>query len=308
MIRPVPPLAGVIPILHTCYRADGSVDEDAVQREVDWVFATGAHGCGIALASDLLRLTPAERRALARTAVAATRGRGPAVISVGADTVAEAVGYARDAHAAGATALMAIPPRDGDGNEAALLSYYGGLAAATPLPLIVQDASSYVGRPMSAEFQAGLLDRYGADRIWFKPEADPAGPLIARLRALTGGLARCFEGSGGSHLVENHAAGIAGTMPGCDLLDAVVPLWKALEAGDAATVARLRGPVEALARLEAGRGLDGYLAVERYLMKKRGLFPSDRMRGDGAWTPDVALRAEVDRLFDRLRDAVADVL
>src|SRR5690349_13744957 len=160
---------------------------------------------------------------------------------------------------------------------------------------------------MRPEFQAGLLDRHGPDRILFKPEADPVGPLIARLHELTRNRAFIYEGSGGGELVANHARGVAGTMPGCDLLDAVLPLWRALEAGDAAGVARLRAPVEALARLEGAHGLDGYLAIERYLMKQRGLFPNDAMRGADAWTLDDATRGEVDRLFAALQASVTGV-
>jgi hypothetical protein len=44
---------------------------------------------------------------------------------------------------------MAIPPISTGLGDAALLAYYEQILAATPLPLIVQDASGYVGRPMS---------------------------------------------------------------------------------------------------------------------------------------------------------------
>ncbi len=298
-------LGGVIPILHTAYRNDGSLDLDAVRREVDWVFDTGADGCGIALASDLLRLTPEERRALSRCVIAAARDRGPVVMSVGAESAGAAVAYARDALAAGASALMAIPPVEGTPGETEVRSYYEALLAATPLPVIVQDASAYLGRAMTPEFQVSQFAAHGPDRILFKPEGAAVGATITRLHALTGGRARIFEGSGGVLLVENFRRGLAGTMPGCDLLDAIVPLWRALGRGDDDTAYRLWYPVAAIALLEGQAGLDGYLAIERYLMVKRGLFASDRMRGAGAWTPDAPLRAELDRLFARLRQAVS---
>jgi len=306
-LDPMPAMVqGVIPILHTPYREDGTIDRESLRREVDWVFATGADGCGIALASDILRMAPQERIDLFGAVVKLVGGRGPVVASVGAETAEQAELYARAARAAGAAALMAIPPRERALSEPELERYFERIALVTPLPMIVQDASGYVGKPMNAEFQAGLMRSGGADKVWFKPEANPVGPLISRLRELTEGRARIFEGSGGVSLIENWRRGIAGTMPGCDLLDAVVPLWKALQAGNEAEAYRLWLPVAAIAILEGTAGLDGYIAIERYIMMKRGIFSSDRMRGADAWTPDGMMKAEIDRLLAILRTAVGN--
>jgi 4-hydroxy-tetrahydrodipicolinate synthase len=51
-------------------------------------------------------------------------------------------------------------------------------------------------------------------------------------------------------------------------------------------------------------GLDGFLAIEKYLLVKRGLFTSDRRRQPYTWSLDEETAREVDRLFDRLTDAV----
>ncbi len=298
------PIAGVVPILHTCWRDDGLLDSDSVVRQIEWVIGLGVGGCGIALASDILRMTPPERIGFFRLVSDAVKGRVPIVMSVGAETAEQAMAFAAAAKSAGAAAVMAIPPRTKHVSQDELHTYYEFILDAADLPVIVQDASGYVGKPMTAEFQAGLAARRGWDRIWFKPEADPVGPVITRLHELSGGKAVIFEGSGGSQLIPNFAYGIAGTMPGCDLLDGIVGIWKALVAGDAATADRLAGPVTALALLEGRGGLDGYLAIERHLMKKRGLFATDRMRDAGGWRPDPPLLAEVDREFRRLRGVV----
>jgi hypothetical protein len=54
------------------------------------------------------------------------------------------------------------------------------------VPLIVQDASGYVGRPLSIGLQARLHGELG-DRAMFKPEAPPIGPQLTRLLSATGG-------------------------------------------------------------------------------------------------------------------------
>lgn len=299
-------IAGVLPVVHTPIGADGKVDLADMAREVDWLFEQDADGCCLALASDLLRLTPAERFLLGFELIEWTHGRGPVIVSVGAETAEEALEYAWEAQKAGASALMAIPPRARELNEDGLHEYFSSLVRSTDLPLIVQDASGYVGKPMRIEFQARLFEKFGPDRIMFKPEAPPLGETLDRLKAATGGKAALLEGSGGIDLVASHRRGIAGTIPGCDLLDGIVALWRALENGDRDRVATLAEPVSAIVAIQARHGLDGYLSIERHLMKERGIFRSDRPRDASAWTPDPETLREVDRIFSRLQEALKE--
>jgi len=294
----MPELNGVLPVLHTPYLADWTIDYDTLGEEVEFAFAQGADGIVFALASELLRLTESERRTTAEFLVNAAYGRGAVVISVGAESTFAATAYARHAESIGATALMATPPLCTKAGEKELAGYYGALVEATSLPIVVQDASSYVGAPLSIGFQAGLFERFG-DRIAFKPEAAPVGPVITALNSCSGGTVKIYEGSGGAMLAENYRRGIAGTMPGADLLDAIVALWRALEAGDDAriyAISPLIGAIQAL-----GIGLDGYLVIEKYLLKRRGLFPNTLVRGPVAFHLDDAATAELDRLHELLR-------
>jgi 4-hydroxy-tetrahydrodipicolinate synthase len=283
------------------YYDNEEIDYDTLGAEIDYVYACGAQGIVFALASELLRLTGGERKRVAEFLVGANGNRGAVTISVGAESTYAARQYARHAEAIGASALMAIPPVMTALSEAALRDYYGEILAAVALPLVVQDASAYVGRPMSPAFQASLLATYG-DRVLFKPEASPVGPLITALGEATQGRAQILEGSGGAMLVENYRRGIAGTMPGTDLLPAIVALWQALEAGDEAriyAISPLIGAIQAL-----GTGLDGYLATEKYLLKRQGLFRNTLVRGPVGFALDAHATRELDRLYDRLQEAL----
>jgi 4-hydroxy-tetrahydrodipicolinate synthase len=296
-------VSGVLPVFHTPFHEDESLDLDTLAAEIDWIFRHGADGVVFAMVSELLRLSETERETVTRSVCALARGRGVTVISVGAETSRLAAHFARQAADCGADALMAIPPVATRALAEELGDYYRRILAATPLPLIVQDASGYVGQPMSIAFQAALLDEFGPDRVWFKPEAAPIGPRLSELRDATRGRARVFEGTGGLALVDSFRRGIAGTIPGADLVRAIVPLWQALQAGDWDLATRIHGPLASLVSLQTS--LDGFLAVEKHLLVRQGVFPRETVRGPRGFRLDPETRREVDRLFDLLLAAAA---
>jgi 2-keto-3-deoxy-L-arabinonate dehydratase len=125
------------------------------------------------------------------------------------------------------------------------------------------------------------------------------------LRNASNGTARIFEGSGGIGLVDAFRRGIVGTIPGMDLLPAIVALWQALQAGDEERIYRLSFPVTAIVSLQMQSGLDGFLAIEKYILLRRGLISSERRRGPYAWSLDDEPRREIHRLLERLDRALA---
>jgi 4-hydroxy-tetrahydrodipicolinate synthase len=200
---------------------------------------------------------------------------------------------------------MATPPMTTRPGEAALVDYFRALADAVDVPVIVQDASGYVGQAIPLGVYVRLLERYGEEKILFKPEAAPIGPNLSALRDATGRRARIFEGSGGILLVDSYRRGIAGTMPGMDLLDGIVALWRALQRGDEEAVYRPYFPICAIVALQMQAGLDGFLAIEKDILVKRGLFTDPQRRPPYGWSLDAETAAEVDRLVARLDAALA---
>ena len=105
-------------------------------------------------------------------------------------------------------------------------------------------------------------------------------------------------------LIDAYRRGITGTMPGADLLDGIVSLWRSLLAGDESTAYQVYFPICAIVNLQIQAGLDGFLAIEKYLMVKRGIFADDSRRPPYGWQLDPETRAEVDRLFEMLMQAI----
>lgn len=298
-------LRGVLPIVHTPFTDDDQIDSASLQRVIDWTFSLGADGLGTGMVSEILRLTMDERAALTEQIVSYTAGRGAVFAAVGAESGKQAAQLARQAERVGCDAVMAAPPLSTSLSITGHLDYYREIADAVALPVIVQDASGYVGSAIPLDVYLQLLERYGDDKIVFKPEAAPIGPNLSKLRDATNGRAKIFEGSGGILLVDSYRRGIVGTMPGMDLLDGIIALWRALERQDDVAVYRLYFPICALVALQLQAGLDGFLAVEKYLLVKRGVWTSDRRRQPYRWSLDDETAREVDRLFEQLQSALS---
>jgi len=296
-------MKGLYPVFQTPYNDDFSIDFDTLASEIDWLFENEVQGITMAMVSETLRLSSEERDELASKACEFAGDRGGAVISVGAESTHTAVRHARHAEASGAAAVMAIPPIATALSSEEVVAYFTAIIAAISIPLIVQDASGYVGKPLPIQTQAQLLKDFGADRVFFKPEATPIGPNLSALRDATDGQAVIFEGSGGICLVDSYRRGIAGTMPGAEIIKAQVALWKALEAGDDAAAYRLSTPIASLISLQTS--LDGFLAVEKYLLKKQDIFKNTLTRGPVSFQLDAETAAEVDRLYGLLEVALA---
>jgi dihydrodipicolinate synthase/N-acetylneuraminate lyase len=295
------PLHGVLAIVHTPFTDGDDIDAATLRKSVDWGFSVGADGFGTGMVSEILRLTADERLAMTKLLVEAVAGRGPAFMAVGAESTKQALAFAVAADKAGCDAVMAVPPLTSRLSESMLVDHFRALADGIGIPVIVQDASGYVGQAIPMGVYVKLLELYGNEKILFKPEAAPNGPNISALRDATGGRAKIFEGSGGVFLIDSYRRGIAGTMPGMELLDGIVAVWRALRSNDEATAYSIYWPVCAIVSLQLQAGLDGFLAIEKYLMVKRGLFPSARRRRPYGWELDPETAAEVDRLFERLR-------
>jgi 4-hydroxy-tetrahydrodipicolinate synthase len=157
---------------------------------------------------------------------------------------------------------------------------------------------------MSLEFQADMFREFGS-RILYKPEATPLGPVISGLRELTGGEAAIFEGSGGVLLIDSYRRGVTGTIPGVEMLEALVALWDALERGDDRRAYEVYQPICAMCTLQLQGGLDGFIVTERYLLHRQGLFPNEVHRGPLGYQLDEATRAEIDRIYALLQETLA---
>jgi 4-hydroxy-tetrahydrodipicolinate synthase len=151
MIRAMREFHGVFPYLVTPVDARGTIATGAVQRLVHHLIAAGVHGLTpFGSTGEFAYVTREQRHAMVQATVAAAAGRVPIVVGIGATATAEAVRQAEEAAALGADGLLVILPVYFPLNEAAALSYYRAVAAATALPLVLYT------NPRFSEFDLSL--------------------------------------------------------------------------------------------------------------------------------------------------------
>jgi 4-hydroxy-tetrahydrodipicolinate synthase len=92
-----------------------------------------------------------------------------------------------------------------------------------------------------------------------------------------------------------------------EVVDGIVTIWQALSRGDQALAYRVYYPICAMIALQLQAGLDGFLAVEKHLLVRRGLFPTARRRPPHTWQLDPETAAEIDRLFDQLQLVLTEI-
>ena len=108
--------------------------------------------------------------------------------------------------------LWPIPPTKQALAPEQLLEYYSSILQEGELPVIVQDASGYLGNEIPLKVSQQLFAEFGSQQIMFKPEANPMGPRLSLLRDATNREAKIFEGSGGISLMDSYHRGITGTI------------------------------------------------------------------------------------------------
>ena len=103
-------MRGVFPILVTPFDERSQIDEASLRSLVEFNLEAGVHGLGVALGSEVFKLSEAERDQVTRIVVNQVGRRVPVVVNTGAAGTDLAVFYSQTAERNGADALMVIPP------------------------------------------------------------------------------------------------------------------------------------------------------------------------------------------------------
>ena len=143
-------MRGMFPVLVTPFDEQDRVDEDSLRSVVEYNIDAGVHGVVIAFATEIMKLTEAERLQVAQVVVDQTRGRVPVVVNTGAVSTVATVQYSQQTEELGVTAVMCTPPA-ADVPVDQKKAHFKALSDAVGVPIFVQEAGTSLGGALLRE-------------------------------------------------------------------------------------------------------------------------------------------------------------
>ncbi|MFD0962238.1 dihydrodipicolinate synthase family protein [Paenibacillus chungangensis] len=288
-------LKGVYPILATPFTSTGEVDEQSLRELVR--FQLQAKVNGIALfgnASEMYTLLDKERELIADIVKDEVKGAVPLVFGSGHTGLEGAVHLSRWAQSAGADALMVLPPYMVKPDSERMEEYFGAIAKAVDIPIMLQDAPIASGISIPVSMMIKLSKSY--DNITHvKVEAPPTTVKITQVMEQSEGRLSVFGGLNGIYYYEELCRGATGTMPACEFPDICVRIYELFCEGRRDEARELFYSYLPFIRIGT---IAGYAtAVHKEVLLAGGVIKSAYVRNPNA-PVDAILRKEI---FDSLR-------
>lgn len=271
---PKKPFRGIFAILQTPFTQLDQVDEEDLEREVNFCVRAGAHGVvWPQLAAEFYLLSEEERRRGAEIVIRAAAGRSVVVIGVQAPTKELAMKFARHAEEKGADGIIALPPFLGHVPLDTVADYYRALAGAVKVPIFIQNSGEPWGPALSTSFviqMAKEIPQLG----YIKEEISPVAHRLGEY-ARSGVMSGIFSGNAGKNLLNELARGSSGTMPACEFVDVDVQIYNLASSGKAEEARALFQKLLPMISLEETYGV----AFAKAVLVRRGVFKTAKLRG-----------------------------
>jgi dihydrodipicolinate synthase/N-acetylneuraminate lyase len=281
------PMRGVFPILITPFDTQDRIDVDSLQSVVDYCIDEGVHGLGIAYATEIPKLTEAERLQVAKVVVDQAAGRVPVVMTTGSPSTFAAVEYSQQGADMGVDALMSLPPAGAKADQSR--AYFKALSDAVDIPIFFLEAGDALGGPLMRQ-----IAEESEHLRYAKVESSPAPHKVGEAVEHGAGLITVMGGASGTQLIEELRRGSQGTMPWPSLPRAFAQVWDQWQAGDQ-VAARQTWEREILPVIRIG-GL-----VHKEILYRRGVIATPRFREPNPAAPlDEVTQREFDEVCERL--------
>jgi 4-hydroxy-tetrahydrodipicolinate synthase len=265
-----------VPILVTPFDDQGRLDLGSLRRLVDFTIAAGVHGLGIALGSEVYKLTEAERDRVIETVIEQTDARVPVVVNTGAAAV-----------------MCALPDAGYSTNE--ILSYFGAIARVVDVPVMIQDTSA---APVPGPMIRTIGDAFPRVR-YAKVESVPPPVQVYAAVQSAGDVVKIFGGAAGQFLLPELRRGSIGTMPWPSTPGPFVQVWDLWHAGqhdEAESV--FEHKIAPLLRISV-RSLGGGHIVHKLALQRQGIIDTAYVRGPCEELDPITLK-EIDEACARM--------
>ena len=203
---------GVMPAITTQFNPDLTIDHAAVAHHAQWLVENGCTGI-VCLGSlgEAATLSFEEKIAIVKTIIAALDGKAPVVAAISALSTAEAAEMAREAHAAGCSGLMILPPYVYRGDWREMKAHVAAILKATPLEGMLYNNPVAYGTDYLPEQIAELAQEY--PNLAAVKESSTDVRRVTAIRALIGDRLAIFVGVDDA-IVEGIDAGAVGWIAG----------------------------------------------------------------------------------------------
>ena len=281
---------GVFPILPTPFLPDESIDVGSFETMIERMVGFGVDGVTIlGVLGEANRLTDQERTDLVDAAVQTSAGRIPVVVGTSHSGTRAAAELAASAKRQGADAVMVAPHKEPVPSEPRVFDHFRAVAAATDLPIVVQDHPGSTDVHMSVELVLDMVAEIPTIAC-IKQEAVPSPPRIGTLKAGLGRDVPILTGLGALYGGFELAAGADGFMTGF----AFPEILKAMVEASVDHAWRIYAEYLPLIVFENQPGV----AIRKEIFRRRGLIAHSVVRAPGAGiSPTAAL--QLDELLER---------
>jgi len=203
---------GVFPAITTPFRADQSVDHDALAKHVSWMIDSGSKAI-VPLGSlgEAATLKPNEKVEILRTCVSAAGGRVPIIAGIAGLATAECVALARDAERAGCGGVMALPAYVYYSDWRETRAHYSAVIGATSLSCMLYNNPIAYRTDVTAPQLAELAEEH--DNLHGVKESSGDVRRVTAVREVLGDRLAVFAGLD-DMILEAVPAGASGWIAG----------------------------------------------------------------------------------------------
>lgn len=270
---------GYWPILSTPFDMEDSIDEAAMEKQVEFCVRCGVEGVvWPQLISEFFVLSEEERRRTAELILRTSKRRLRVIIGVQTPSRKAAAKLAEHATEHGAAAVIALPPYEGQPALEMVGTYYKRIAASTNLPVFIQNTGGVWGPALPTSF----VIQMAKDHPQFGHVKEEVTPSIPRYEeySKSGVMKSIFSGTGGRFLPHDLAHGAHGSMNIAAFADITAQIWSLYSTGKRGEAFTLHERLLALQNLG-----DLHRGFAKAVLVKRGVFKSARSRNQAEPAP-----------------------
>jgi len=285
------PLQGIVTVLNTPFRIDGTIDLPALKQNVEYALNAGVAGFLVpAMASEVYKLSENERLEMVSAVLEEVNGKVPVIAGAGETDLAKSKRLISEYIRLGCkNVLFQIPFQ----NETQFRNHFSELAETGPEMIMLQDWDA-TGYGLPDDLICRLFEEVKAFRC-LKVETVPAGVKYSRILELTNGQLNVSGGWAVSQMIEGLQRGVHAFMPtGMHwIYTEIYRLWKSEKEKEAEELFQKILPVLAF----SNQHLDISIHFFKRLLYRQGIYPTNLVR-EPVLPFDEIHRQIADKLID----------